>query len=199
MSNKQFLTLEFIESHINKIWNFLILSNNPVITIEFVKKYKYKSWCWRRLSMRLPMIHIVNNINEHWDWEWVSDNPDLTEELVKKYNTKKWCFDALSKHEAISQTFVESIMKNKKYTHWSLNPNITMDFVTKHKTEIELNDHILHIAEHSFKTDYDEFVRRNMAAYTIQNKWKDALVNPFCQVGVNHIIAGYNKLFMDKK
>ena len=195
LSDKPFITLEFIETYINENWNFHILSNNSVITIEFVKKYKYKPWCWIRLSMRLPMTDIVNNIKEPWDWKWVSENLDLTEELVNKYNTKKWDYDALSKHEAFDQKFVERIMKNKKYTLWTLNPNITMDFVTKNKTEIEFKGHI---TEHSFKNDYDEFFRRNMAAYIIQNKWKDALVNPFCQVGANHINAGYNKLCMDE-
>ena len=36
--------------------------------------------------------------------------------------------------------------------------------------------------------------RRHLAAYRIQNKWRDARVDPNCKIGLNKIIADYDKL-----
>ena len=48
MSNNPSVTLEFIEKHIDKPWDWgsTGLSINPSITLEFIEKHIDKPWDW---------------------------------------------------------------------------------------------------------------------------------------------------------
>lgn len=39
--------------------------------------------------------------------------------------------------------------------------------------------------------------RKHLAAYTIQNRWKNARKNPHCLLGFNTINRDYDKLFLE--
>ena len=42
LSYNRIITFDIVEKHIEKPWDWQMLSNNPNITFDFIKKYKHK-------------------------------------------------------------------------------------------------------------------------------------------------------------
>ena len=72
----------------------------------------------------------------------------------------------------------------------SSNPNITMDFIKDNPNKDWVWSWSF-ISSNPFLKDKESFIikkyRRHLAAVLIQNAYKNALVNPNCQLGINRI------------
>ena len=45
------VTMEYVEAHLDKNWNWGGLSMNPNVTMEFVEAHPDKNWSWYHLSL----------------------------------------------------------------------------------------------------------------------------------------------------
>lgn len=67
------IRIEFIEEHVDKKWNWSILSQT--ISQDFLEKYPDKSWNWTRLSKRNDIStpeFVIQNPHFSWDWDELS-------------------------------------------------------------------------------------------------------------------------------
>ena len=68
---------DFIQTHLDKHWDWKLLSSNPNITMDIVEA----------------------NPNKPWNWQWLSENPNITWDIVLIYHDIPWNWDAFSSHE----------------------------------------------------------------------------------------------------
>jgi hypothetical protein len=68
------LTMEFVESHAERPWDWSKISSNSNITMDFVEAHPEKPW----------------------DWSGISKNPNLTLEYVDAHPEKPWNWNALA-------------------------------------------------------------------------------------------------------
>ena len=75
-----------------------------------------------------------------------------------------------------------------EWVNITCNPNITMKDILDNPTRPWNWNSIL---LKSFRKEKEDFIkkayRRHLAALRIQNAYRNALVNPYCQVGINRI------------
>ena len=74
LSRNPAISMEFIEQHIDKPWEWgwQGLSKNPAITMEFIERNIDKYWCW---DLRIGGL---------------SSNPAITMEFIENHLTKPW-------------------------------------------------------------------------------------------------------------
>ena len=95
------ITMEIIEKHPNKPWDWESISRNPSITMEMIEKYPDKPWNWHTIS-RNPSItmEIIEKYPEKpWNWGKISSNPNITMEFIQKYPEKLWNWTWISNHK----------------------------------------------------------------------------------------------------
>ena len=107
--------------------------------IEILERNKV-SWNIISKNSYIDMDYIERNIDKKWKWEHVSRNPNLTLDFVKRHLDKKWNWEVMSMHPNIK---MEDIEKNIGLPWvWRVvregggiqeNPNLTMEFVERHK------------------------------------------------------------------
>lgn len=86
-----YYSLKFIKEHIERPWNWELLSNHPELNNEFVKEYKDKDWNWAIVTARdffEPSVDILQYVINHCktiDWKNISVNPQLSLEVIEHY------------------------------------------------------------------------------------------------------------------
>ncbi len=145
------LTVDFIEKHIEilKPFNWKCLSYNPNITIDFIEKYIDKAWDWISLGANpVVTLDFVEKYMDKFfqedseDYTGVADNKNITLEFIEKHKDKF--------HKKIINHLIPlDQCKNPKELRWgkpkecyewsnsgmSSNPNITPEFLEKHKNK----------------------------------------------------------------
>jgi hypothetical protein len=132
---------------------------------------------------------ILANPDKPWNWGWISKNPNITMKFILDNPDKPWNWSAISMNPNITMDFIND--KPDKEWHWydiSSNPSITMkDIIDNPDKPWNWNA----ISRNTFSKDKEEFqmkrYREHLAAILIQNAYKNALVNPNCQLGINRI------------
>ena len=77
---------DFIQTHLDKHWDWKLLSSNPNITMDIVEA----------------------NPNKPWNWQWLSENPNITWDIVEANPNKPWSWNGLSKNPNITIDIVEA-------------------------------------------------------------------------------------------
>ena len=132
LSSNIFLTMEFIEKHVDKNWDWYELSNKPFLTMEFIKRHIDKPFDWKRIiaNHNLDLELVLKYPEKNWDWIVLSLNKNLTINLILKNIDKKWNWDYISRNSNIT---IKDILDNPDLPwdwYWvSLNKNITIDFI----------------------------------------------------------------------
>lgn len=93
LTNNNFVnySLKFIKEHIEKPWNWELLSNHPELNNEFVKEYKDKKWNWAIVTARdffepsIDILQYIINLGKAIDWKKISLNPKLSLEVIEHY------------------------------------------------------------------------------------------------------------------
>ena len=131
----------------------------------------------------------MDNPDNPWNWSYISVNPNITWEIIRDNPNKEWDWHSISYHPNIT---MDIIMDNRdKPWDWmaiTYNPNITWDII------IDLIDNkqdMNMFYRNPFtkqKTDFMiEEYHKHLMAYRIQYRWKNALVNPNCRIGIMKI------------
>ncbi len=99
---------QYILDNPNKLWNYLMLSQNPNITWEIVQANPDKPWNYNYLSAN-PNItwEIVEaNPNKHWDYETLSCNKmDKQKENYIRKRFQEWFKRSELKEELIANVW----------------------------------------------------------------------------------------------
>ena len=113
----------------------------------------------------VAMDFINANPDKPWDWTYISYNPDITMKYINDNLDKPW-----------------------DWSWVSYNPGITMKDIYDN---LDKPWDWVYISRNPFTKDKEEFIikkyREHLAAILIQNAYKNALVNPNCQLGINRI------------
>jgi hypothetical protein len=96
---------------------------NPNITMEFIEKHPEKPWDWESISdnPNITMEIIEAHPEEHWDWVSISMNPNITMDIIEKYPEKPWDWLGISKNPNLTTEFIEKHIHNIDFKHLSLN------------------------------------------------------------------------------
>jgi len=88
-SLNDFRYLELFIDNFTKV-DYLYASRNICINISFVKKHIDKDWNWSMLSSSsaIKLEDIIENINLPWNWKAISLNPNMNLEFFKKFEEK---------------------------------------------------------------------------------------------------------------
>ena len=102
ISKHSHLTMEFIEAHQDKPWNWGEISSNPnLTTVEFVEAHPEMPWSWRGLSRHpnLTREFIAAHPEKPWDWLEISGNHNLiTMEFVEAHPEMPWQWSVIINH-----------------------------------------------------------------------------------------------------
>ena len=135
------------------------------------------------------MKNIIDNPYKPWNWYWISRNPSITMKDINDNPNKSWKWECISENPSI---IMKDILDNPdKPWKWELiseNPNLTMKDINVHPSKPWK---WLSLSRNLFTKEKEEFImkryREHLAAILIQMAYKNALVNPNCQIGLNRI------------
>lgn len=161
VSAKVNVTCEIIEQNLNSNnplpWNWVGLSQNPNITLDFVINNLDKTWNWYYVSKNLTITwtfieqNLVNDNPLPLSWKGLSLNPNIMnekniEKICIEYGDKNWDWTSIYLNSAeIHNIYNNTEKKNKVHENvfrWynpSLNPNITLDYISKHNNSIGID------------------------------------------------------------
>ena len=91
------LDINFINKE-NKVWNYILLSNNKNLTIKYIRDNIDKPWDWYNLSKNSSFNwqNIINNNDLPWDWDGISENENISLEIIKNNFNKSWNYQHIS-------------------------------------------------------------------------------------------------------
>lgn len=129
-----------------------------------ILKYKDKPWNWSYFSETIDLSFIVANHDLKWDWYGVASRNDTTCKILDLLPNKSWDWNAItayedfniafllkykdiglnwlyiSKHHLITMDDVKTYDLPWDYAGLSRNPNLTVDFVKKHKEKLDFRE-----------------------------------------------------------
>ena len=138
---------------------------------------------------------VLDNEDKNLDWTEISYNPNITWDIIQDHPDKPWKWKMISCNPNITW----DIIKNNPDKDWcgymiSYNPNITMDIIQNNPDEDwdwEWEWGWMSISENEFTIQKTDFIvkeyHKHLMAFRIQYMWKNALVNPNCQLGIRKI------------
>lgn len=213
LSGNPNLTFSYVKRHRGRDWNWYIVTKHPNITWnnikdnpgmkwdydslplnpnvtwkilmkEFIPHLKelrlYEDWIWEIEFSKHPKLtnqFIINHPRGPspmgWNWEHLSENPGITWELVEKFPEKNWCYYKLSFNLGIPLEFaLDRPLANGGGDDdgwvWSafIGPRRYAKFIDK---------------------IIEEKARRHIAAYLIQEWWKNICVDKNHPIGAKRI------------
>ena len=135
LSNYRYVTIDFIEKHIDKKWDWKALASNSNITPEFIEKHIDKPWILYDTTIlhdNLNITHdIISNNLDQLDFETLNNNcTEIPLYIIEKYNDKPWDWKKLSRnHNITSEFFEKNYDKPWDFIQLSYHPNITLNFI----------------------------------------------------------------------
>ena len=117
------------------------------------------------LFLEITIKDILDNLDKPWDWFWVSQNPNITMKDILDNLDKPWNWSGISGNPSITMKYIND-NPDKRWS-WS---TMSLNIFTKDKAEF-----------------IEQKYREHLATILIQNAYKNALVNPNCQLGLNRI------------
>jgi hypothetical protein len=122
------ITGEFIEQHLDWKWNIKYLSINPAITPAFIERHLDWDWDMNGLSTKSSITCAF--IEHHLDWKWnmyyLSRNPAITGAFVARHPEMNWDMGSLRNDVIIKML---KIRRMQIFTHGVIdNKSTTQSF-----------------------------------------------------------------------
>jgi len=108
ISKSKNITWKIVQTNPSLPWDWKALSSNPNITWEIIRDNLDKDWDWEEISYR-PIITwavIQAHPNMPFDWRYLSENPNITWEIVQANPCYPWDWSTLSSHKNITLEIV---------------------------------------------------------------------------------------------
>ncbi len=86
-----YYSLEFIVEHIDKPWNWKLLSSHPALNTQFVEDNKDKEWDWKLITTReffepnVDILLYILQLGVVPDWSVISRNPKITLDVIAHF------------------------------------------------------------------------------------------------------------------
>jgi hypothetical protein len=224
LSENKNIDISWIDRYPDKNWCFHHLGYSENFDISWVIKYQYKDWNWCVISAskNLDVSWINAFPNKDWNWFFVSKAPKLTIDWLVNNPNYTWYWDIVSEHPNFDIDWVSrenkflnnwvwgdvSRTKNFKY-HWidmypdadwdwdylSTRSNFDVGMIKKYENKWNYNT-IRKLNFQSFAEDFLEKQQREyMAAYKIQQWWKEITISPNYAIGRRFINKRFDELF----
>jgi uncharacterized protein with HEPN domain len=136
ISANRAMTPEIVEANRDLPWDFHFMSVNPSITLEYVRAHPHRDW-------NMQWVASNRGITPHpsLDFQAMSRNPNVTEEFIEEHIDANWDWGFLSSKKNVSLEFIEAHMDKPWdwYVRLSQNPNMTMDFVKRHRARFVID------------------------------------------------------------
>ena len=215
LSYNKSINLDFIIKHIDKDLDFIYLSRNRKYSWEIIKQKnivydktkRIRHNCivdWNDILRRdnLPIEYILKNFDyedypdKDYIWSLLSSNENIPINYIINNPSLSWNYSCISQRNDLNMNIINN---NNNLNDYDLgrNRNITLEFAQSLIEKNTLN--AVSVANNYFEVEKDNYLvtnyRKHIAAYIIQNRWKNACVNPYCRLGQKHIINEYQKLF----
>jgi hypothetical protein len=161
------------------------ISGNENITIDIIEEYPDFEWDYSYLSSnkRIPIQYVLNNITKPWNLYNVMSFLNISIKDIENNPDFDWDYDLLSDNDHIKFTDIinNENMRNKPWNYDKLSANMSMNEIDKYKYLFTFKI-IYSINKNTFDKDREEFVtnsyKEHLAAFRIQNRWRNARVNP---------------------
>lgn len=176
-------SLKFIKEHIEKPWNWELLSNHPELNNEFVKEYKNKNWNWAIVTARdffepsVDILQYIINLGKTINWEKISLNSKLSLEVIEHYAEYiDWDIlirDNISLND-IAPNLVRFINKFESHIKWKelnqrIGRNVPSELINAYPEEINWRN-----ASQSQLINFDvDFVKRYLGKWF----WRELINN----------------------
>ena len=131
---------------------------------------------------------VRDNLHLPWDWDGLSYNPSVaTWEIVRDNPDKPWDWDGLSENSNITWEIVKN-NSNKPWKWWGIseNPNITWEIV---KDNLDKPWSWRGLRNTLYQKIVNKHGREHMAAFIIQNRWRNISVDPYHPLGEKVIMG----------
>jgi hypothetical protein len=145
ISDIWFLSLDYIEEHIDLKWDMFYLSYNKHLTPTFIEKYIDWEWNWYEFSFNIfhiTMDFIEKHLDKDWDWLILSSNCNITIDFVQRHVTQEWDWKDVLRNSNIVLTDekLEEYLINPPtdlgiedvWEAISSNPNLSRTFIATH-------------------------------------------------------------------
>ncbi len=137
------INIKFIKDNKYKGFDWDCLSSNPGIFPHDITNNLDLPWNWLYISanININIKFIEDNINEDWNWEYLTFNPSITIKDIEDtlhLPGYHWDMDIFWSKVNVDLEYIEKNIKNINSVNWkylSSNPNITFDFIIKHKNQ----------------------------------------------------------------
>ena len=140
---------------------------------------------------------IVDNPQINWDWYEITKHKNIDWNIINNNPNYPWVIVAVS----LNPNITLDIIINNPDNQWnwyciSSNPNITMDIIIDNPDKPwDWN----FISMNPFTKEKEQFINRRyreyMAAYKIQQWWKERTLSPHYEIGRKLIYQKYIELF----
>jgi len=134
------ITIDDIERNIELPWNWKNISTRLDITIEFIKKHSDKKWCIFNLSQNPSLWDDINKNAQNYDALTALFNPNVTLEFIERHmpiytmpENEHYLNQELPRLPVITLDFIRKHKDVFNTECFSLNPNVTFDFIMENK------------------------------------------------------------------
>lgn len=186
LSQRKCITIDIIRANPDLPWDYDNFSDNPTITPKIVEDNPDIPWNFENLTWNnsFTIDYINNNMDKKWNWTAISWKDDITIEFILKNMDKPFCTEALFRNPSLDFEELKELFTPHKVAV-AANPNFTFAMAKDWKfREYWEADWISH---NMFIKDQERIIvqhaRLHLAAFRIQNRYKNALVNPYTELG----------------
>ena len=181
--NDKFVTPEIIEAHLDKPWDWSVLTENKKFTIEYIESH----------------------IDFPWSWKDLCRNDNLTADFFKryfqsKYNLQVYCFDSFDEKPNLINETMKLIKEipNLEVRWWDASRTFPIQFIEESTPSLGLECHIK--KSKSYRSLYR---KSNVGIVTRDWYWECLSINPvvtdvFCRETSGRILQMGLERVVDK-
>ena len=114
INNYPDVTLDYVLSNPDKIWNWFSITRHPNLTIDIIKKYPTLNWDWHYISLYLNITvkDVLENINFKWDWVKLGCNRLLLMDFIFTQTVEKNAIRLIMERNYGHNISFETLIKN---------------------------------------------------------------------------------------
>lgn len=206
ISSNYNLKLDWIKKYPDKKWNFSYISSSMNFDIHWIEEYPDKSWDWETISWNYNFnITWVDKFpNKPWDWDTIVKRPNISVEWIKKYPNKNWDWEKIINSYMFDLSWLDWFPK--EWTKQRALKIIEEKRMAELKNGFSKKKYVQHeriiFKKTKSQLEKDKFeenkLREYMAAYKIQQWWREITMSPYYAIGRKFINRHYDELFIDE-
>lgn len=140
LSERNDLTIDIIEKHIDKPWCFNRIFSNGKISTEFIRKHSniliHGEYFFLSNDNKIPLQFIIENYEKQWNWEKIRERFYLTDEEIIARLNEPWIIKYITQGGNISETvfrkaYVHYQSLGINFDFYEISKELNVDLITK--------------------------------------------------------------------